>query len=222
MTHAALEQPIKAAPPDRQSLSIAMRAASQKQLRWLMARGNLARLLHGLVLLLVLAALAHILTTLLIPRYARQDSGSLFVVSGAEGQADLIGTDVNPETAIIDADPFTAIGVCGFDLIDGPLRVRARSGQLPLALSVHMRGGGVFYAVTDKAAQRGIIEFVVLKQSQFDERVARDDDGESIRELRVVSPVPQGIVVARALVKQPSDRQTAEALVRGMACGSAS
>jgi hypothetical protein len=38
----------------------------------------------------------------------------------------------------------------------------------------------------------------------------------------VVSPVPQGIVVARALVKQPSDRQTAEALVRGMACGSAS
>ena len=63
---------------------------------------------------------------------------------------------------------------------------------------------------------------MVLKQLQFDERVARDDDGESIRELRVVSPVPQGIVVARALVKQPSDRQTAEALVRGMACGSAS
>ncbi len=222
MTHAALEQPVKAAPPDRRSLSRAMRAASQKQLWRLMARGNLARLLHGLVLFLALAALAHILTTLLIPRYARQDSGSLFVVAGAEGRADLIGTDVNPETAIIDADPFTAIGVCGFDLTDGPLRVRARSGQLPLALSVHVRGGGVFYAVTDKAAQRGIIEFVVLNQLQFDERVARDDDGESIRELRVVSPVPQGIVVARALVKQPSDRQTAEALVRGMACGNAS
>ena len=30
------------------------------------------------------------------------------------------------------------------------------------------------------------------------------------------------IVVARALVKQPSDRQTAEALVRGTACGNAS
>ena len=110
MRHAGLEQPIKAAPPDRQSLGLAMPAASQKQLRWLMARGNLARLLHGLVLLLALAALAHILTTLLIPHYASQDSGSLFVVSGAEGRADLIGTDVNPETAIIDADPFTAIG----------------------------------------------------------------------------------------------------------------
>ena len=222
MTHATLGQPIKGTPPDRQSRSLAMRAASQQQLRQLMARGNFARMLHGLVLFLALAALAHILTTLLIPLYARQDSGSLFVVAGAEGRADLIGKDVNPETAIIDADPFTAIGVCGFDLTDGPLRVRARSGQLPLALSVHVRGGGVFYAMTDKAAQRGIIEFVVLNQLQFDERVARDDDGESIRELRVVSPVPQGIVVARALVKQPSDRQTAEALVRGMACGNAS
>ena len=221
MTDTSLDQPIKAAPPDRRSLSLAMRASSQKQLKRLLARGNRARLLHGLALFMALAALAHILTTLLIPRYARQDAGSLFVVSGAEGRADLIGTDVHPEMAVIDADPFTAIGVCGFDLADGPLRVRARSGQLPLALSVHVRGGGVFYAVTDKAAQRGIIEFVVLNQPQFNERVARDDDGESIRELRIVSPAPQGIVVARVLIKQPSDRQTAEALARGMACGSA-
>ncbi|MCU0884550.1 MAG: hypothetical protein MUC44_06305 [Beijerinckiaceae bacterium] len=222
MSDTALDQPIKAAPPDRRSLSLAMRASSGKQLRRLLARGNLARLLHGLALFVALAALAHLLTTLLIPRYARQDAGSLFVVAGAEGRADLIGMDVQAEVAIIDADPFTAIGVCGFDLNDGPLRVRARAGQLPLALSVHVRGGGVFYAVTDKAAQRGIIEFVVLNQVQFDERAARDDDGESIRELRVVSPAPQGIVVARALVRQPSDRQGAEALVRAMACGSAS
>jgi hypothetical protein len=79
----------------------------------------------------------------------------------------------------------------------------------------------VVYAVTDRAAQRGVIEFVVLNRQQFDERAARDDDGDSQRELRVVSPALQGIVVARALVRQPSDRPGAQALVSAMACGGA-
>lgn len=179
------------------------------------------RLLHAMALFVTLAGMAHLGTVLLIPSYALMDSASVFVSSGAEGRADLIVSGSEKETPVIDADPLTAIGVCGFDLSDGPLRVSARSGQVPLALSVHVRGGGVFYAVTDKAAQRGVVEFVVLTQSQFEDRVARDDDGESQRELRVVAPARQGIVVVRTLVRQPSDRQIAEALVKGMACGSA-
>lgn len=179
------------------------------------------RLLHGLALFATLAAMAHLGTILLIPRYAALDSASVFVSSGADGRADMLAMVAGQEVAVIDADPLTAIGVCGFDLADGPLRISARSGQTPLALSVHIRGGGVFYAVTDKAAQRGVIEFVVLSQLQLEERLARDDDGDSQRELRVVAPARQGIVVIRALVRQPSDRPVAEALVKGMACGSA-
>jgi uncharacterized membrane protein len=179
------------------------------------------RLLHALALFAVLAGIAHLGTILLIPRYAALDSASIFVNSGAEGRADLIGAAAGQDVPIIDADPLTAIGVCGFDLSDGPLRVSARSGHTPLALSVHVRGGGVFYAVTDKAAQRGVIEFVVLNQSQLEERLANDDDGDSQRELRVIAPSQQGIVVVRALVRQPSDRPLAEALVRNMACGTA-
>jgi uncharacterized membrane protein len=179
------------------------------------------RLLHAAALFVSLAGVAHLGTILLIPRYAALDSASIFVGSGAEGRADLINNLSEQDVAIIDADPLTAVGICGFDLADGPLRVNARSGQTPLALSVHVRGGGVFYAVTDKAAQRGMIEFVVLDQLQLDERLARDDDGDTARELHVVAPARQGIVVARALVRQPSDRPVAEALVKAMACGAA-
>jgi uncharacterized membrane protein len=179
------------------------------------------RLTHGLALFLALAGIAHLLTVLLIPRYAQRDAASVFSAAGETGRADLIAGSPDSDAAIRDADPLTAMALCGFDLEDGPFRITARTGQTPLSISLHLRGGGVFYAVTDRAAQRGVIEFVVLDRSQYDRRVAADDDGEVQQELRVIAPARQGIVVARALVRQPSDRPLAEALVKLMACGTA-
>lgn len=179
------------------------------------------RLIRGVLLFCTLAGIAHILTVLLIPRYAVLDAASAFLNTGADARAELIKPDQQGQMPIIDADALTAIAVCGFDLADGPLRVSARTGQTLMSLSLHVRGGGVFYAVTDKAAQRGLIEFVVLDRRQFEDRVAKDDDGDSQRELRIIAPAQQGIVVARALVRQPSDRPLAEAMVSAVACGAA-
>ncbi len=184
-------------------------------------RRHPGRLIRNVLLFCTLAGIAHILTVLLIPRYAVLDAASAFLNTGADARAELIRPDLQGRMPIVDADAMTAIAVCGFDLADGPLRVSARTGQTLLSLSLHVRGGGVFYAVTDRAAQRGLIEFVVLNRRQFEDRVAKDDDGDSQRELRVVAPAEQGIVVARALVKQPSDRPLAEAMVSAVACGAA-
>jgi len=214
----SVNAPILAPPPSATPApGGASPADGQARIRTL--RGVWARRAHRAALFLTLAAIAHLLTVLLIPRYAIGDSASLFVNSGAEGRADLIATRPGEPAPVLDGDPLTALAVCGFDLADGPLRINARTGQLPLSVSVHLRGGGVYYAVTDKAAQRGVIEFVVLDQGQYETRLARDDGGDSQRELRVIAPARQGIVVARALVKQPSDRISAEALVKAMACG---
>lgn len=178
---------------------------------------SVARMLHRAVLFATLAAIAHLATVLLVPRYAALDAASALINTGAEGRADVIPA-FGPHIRIIDADPATVMATCGFDLADGPLRVNASTGQAPLALSVHMRGGGVIYAVTDRAGQRGGLEFVVMTRLQFDERAARDDEGEGPRELRVIAPATQGIVLARALSRQPSDRPHAEMLVKGMTC----
>ncbi len=186
----------------------------------LMPRRRLVRLAHRLALFATMAAMAHLGAVLLIPRYAAQDAASVFMASGADGKAELLRAGSPEAAAIADIDPATAVAVCGFDLEDGPLRASIRAGQLPLSLSVQMRGGGVIYAVTDRAAQRGVIEFVVLTRAQYEARVAGDDD-DAQRELRVVAPSAQGLVVARALARQPSDRAAAEALVGSMACGSA-
>jgi uncharacterized membrane protein len=177
--------------------------------------------LRRLLLLLTLAAIAHLLTVLLLPRYAQNDAASLYLATGADGRAEIIGDGTDRLPTPIDADPLTVIAVCGYDLADGPLRVSARTGNLPLAISLHVRGGGVFYALTDTAAQRGLLEFVVLTRAQFEDRLARDDDGDGAQELRVVAPARQGIVVARALARRASEQALGRALVSGVACGAA-
>lgn len=200
------------APPRLLALPRALAAAARRR--------RPARWLHRAALFVTLAVTAHLLTVLLVPRYAEFDAASTLINAGLEGKADPVPS-VGGGARIVDADPGVAMAVCGFDLDEGPLRITARTGFTPLALSVHMRGGSVIYAVTDRAAQRGALEFVLVTREQHEERVARDDEGEGRRELRVVARGLQGVVLARALVRQPSDRPHAEALVREMSCAAA-
>jgi hypothetical protein len=88
------------------------------------------------------------------------------------------------------------------------MRVVARTGTLPLGLTLHRRGGGVLYAITDRAAIRGVIEFLVMTEEQRDERIAARRRGEAVRELRIVSDTQQGLIVARVLAGGPPTAPT--------------
>jgi uncharacterized membrane protein len=177
----------------------------------------------GTVAGLVLAGIVHIVAVLLIPVLSERDATSAYLALGAAGQAELISGRASERglPPLREADPFAATAVCGYDLSAGPVRVVARTGTLPLGLTVHRRGGGVLYAITDRAAIRGVIEFVVMTEEQQDERIARDDENEAVRELRIVSDTQQGLIVSRVLARRPSDRADAEALATGVACGMA-
>ncbi len=168
---------------------------------------------------LVLAGIVHIVTVLLIPLLSERDAATAYAALGTGGQAELVTAQTADLPAPRDADPALVTAVCSYDLSAGPMRVVARVGSLPLGLSLHRRGGGVGYAITDRAAIRGVLEFVVMTAEQLDERLARDEEGETTRELRVVSDTEQGLIVARVLAKLPSDRPDAEAMAKGVACG---
>lgn len=163
---------------------------------------------------ITLAAIIHILVILALPGFAEKDAASEFVNHGDNGRAEPLKAE-----EIRDADRFAVYAVCAFDLSAGPFRVSARTGDAILSLSLHRHGGGVAYAITDRAAVRGALEFVVLTARQLEERQANDEEGETVRELRVVFPDPSGLLVARALARRPSGRAEAQALVAGVACG---
>jgi uncharacterized membrane protein len=170
---------------------------------------------------LILAAIVHIVTILAIPALSQHDAAHAYRELGGEGHAEPIPSPGNARglPALREADPNVVTAICNYDLSAGPMRVIARTGTLPLGLTLHRQGGGVLYAITDRAAIRGTLEFLVMTEAQRDERIAADEDGESSRELRVVSDTEQGLIVARVLLRLPSDRADAEALATGVACG---
>lgn len=188
--------------------------------RWLSQLGR-SLLRFALLTLagLLLAGIVHIVTVFRIPALATHDAATAYAALGMNGHAELVTPPPAGLPAILDGDPDSVTAVCSYDLAAGPLRVVARTGSLPLGLTVHRRGGGVAYAITDRAAIRGILEFVVMTQEQLDERLANEEEGETSRELRVVSPAQQGLVVARVVVPRAFDRGEAQTLATSVACG---
>ena len=186
-------------------------------------RSGLARFLMTTLAGLLLAGIVHIVTILVIPALSQRDAAHAYRDLGAEGHAELIPTPGNARglPTLREVDPNVVTAVCSYDLSAVPMRVVARTGTLPLGLTLHRQGGGVVYAITDRAAIRGVLDFLVMTETQRDERIAEDEEGETSRELRVVSDTEQGLIVARVLVRLPSDRADAEALARSVECGMA-
>ena len=178
-------------PPDKRSAPF---AGWRPRLRAGFARFAIATLAG-----LILAAIVHIVTILAIPALSQRDAAHAYRELGIEGHAEPIPSPGNARglPALREADPNVVTAICSYDLSAGPMRVVARTGTLPLGLTLHRQGGGVLYAITDRAAIRGTLEFLVMTETQRDERIAADEEGETSRELRIVSDTEQGLIVAR-------------------------
>ncbi|KAB1075553.1 DUF1254 domain-containing protein [Methylobacterium planeticum] len=172
---------------------------------------------------LVLAGLVHIVTVLAIPALSESDA---LTRSGTSESLDhpqriyTLSTGDNPAPAeawLPIPDPSVAVGVCAYNLEDGPMRVSARTGPQMLSLAVHGRRGA-FYAVTDQAAVRGALDLVILTRAQYDEALANDDENEPSRDVRIVAPERQGYVVVRVIAALPSQRPAANEAVQAVSC----
>jgi len=184
-------------------------------------RAGFTRFVMATLAGLILAAIVHIVTVLAIPALSQRDAAHAYRELGTEGHAEMAPSPGNARglPALREADPNVVTAICSYDLSTGPMRIVARTGTLLLGLTLHRQGGGVLYAITDRAAIRGTLESLVMTEAQRDERIAADEEGETSRELRIVSDTEQGLIVARVLLRLPSDKADAEALATGVACG---
>lgn len=172
---------------------------------------------------LVLAGIVHITVVLAIPYLSDHDALARARATLSNDTSVLIHsarTGAPPEAAeswLPPQDPATAIGICAYDLDDGPVRISAETGPLFQSLSVHGRGGA-FYAITDQAAVRGNIELVIMTRRQFDEALANADEDERNRDVRIVAPGREGYVVVRVLSALPSQQAMANQAARSVSC----
>lgn len=171
---------------------------------------------------LVIAGIVHIATVLAIPRFSEGDA---FTRARASETLDhplrIHGLAGGPPAAggawLPNPDPAVSVGVCSYDLDDGPMRVSAQAGSLMLSVSMHSRRGA-FYAVTDQAAVRGGLDLVVMTRAQYDEALANDVAGEVTRDVRIIAPARRGFAVVRVISALPSERAVADAAVQAVAC----
>jgi uncharacterized membrane protein len=181
------------------------------------------RVVYATLVGLVLAGIVHIAAVLAIPALSDKDAVSRTRTSENLEHPQPIytvatGDDPSPPEAWLPIpDPTVAVGVCAYNLADGPMRVSARTGPLPLSLAAHARRGA-FYAVTDQAAVRGALDLVILTRAQYDEALSEDDENDPSRDVRIVAPDSRGFVVVRVLAGLPSQRPAANATVQAVSC----
>lgn len=183
---------------------------------------NGARFLLATLCGLVLAGMVHLTAVLGMPWLGGNDALAHLRDTVNSDQAEMValpGGRGGPNGEWLPRpDPAAAIGACAYNLREGPARISARTGPLFQSLSAHARGGTAFYAVTDKAAVRGALDLVLLTSEQLEEIVAREDEDEVSRDVRVVAPRLEGYVLVRVLAALPSQRQEAEETARSVAC----
>lgn len=168
---------------------------------------------------LVLGALVHFVTVLVIPVVASRDAYARVLELGPLDATVLLPRAAPGQKRFPYADPAVAMALCRFDLTNGPLRVRAPLGRAGYAsLSFHSRRGAVFYALTDRAATHGYMEALVVTPGQLRALVAQDDEDNPSEDLRIVSPTPDGYVLTRVFSELPGLYEAAEAQAKSLTC----
>ncbi len=213
--HPSQRQQPASAPPEATSLEERLRPRGPLAPLGMSDRG---RFIIATLIGMVLAVGVHIAIVLALPHFAENDAFSRLRSTIEAGNAVPIAPPGRADTWVPLPDPAAAVAACAYDLRDGPVRISAKTGTLVQSLSFHARGGGVYFAVTDRAAVRGELDLVVMTRRQLDEALAAEDEAEPTRDVRIVAPRPEGFVIVRALAPSPSLRPQAEEAARSVAC----
>jgi uncharacterized membrane protein len=166
------------------------------------------------------AGVVHIVSVLAMPRLASQDAFTRVAALAPMGKMTLLAP-ITPKTSPFDfEDAATALGVCRYDLAQGPLQIFADlEPEQMMLFSFHARFGDVFYSMSDRVASHGRFDVLVLTPDQLDAYEAADTGDELPKELRIVSPSLQGFVLVRAFAEQRGDLPVARAAIAAMHCG---
>lgn len=181
-----------------------------------------AKLVWATLCGLVLAGMVHVAAVLALPWLSERDAFSRLRGTISADKSELVAPPVGSAGEggawLPRPDPAVALAACAYNLDEGPVRISARVGTLFQSLSFHARAGGAFFAVTDRAAVRGAIELVVMTRGQLDQILATEDEDEQNRDVRIVSPSREGLVIVRVLAALPSQKPEAEDTARSVAC----
>lgn len=169
---------------------------------------------------IVLGGLVHLIGVLVLPFYAEQDSYTRLSMVSSVNEMTLLD-DATASSVLPNTDPAFVTAVCLYDLSDEPIRVQVPATDDYSSISFFTRHGVPFYAINDRSAGRGVIQLDLMNAKQK-AALPEDDEVTVADRLVVESPGDEGVVLVRALVREPGARDHVRSLVEAATCGPAS
>jgi uncharacterized membrane protein len=166
---------------------------------------------------IVLGAIVHLITILILPRTATQDAYMrLLPLTPANTVVPL--PPPTPDNAVMPfMDPAFAGAVCRYDLSRGPVKFTAPVSLAYTSVSFYSRHDIAYYAINDRAAGRRNIELDLMTSDQRAE-LPEDEDITAADRLIVESPTVTGLIAIRALAPEPGLMPMARAAVSAAKC----
>ncbi|MCJ8143803.1 DUF1254 domain-containing protein [Ancylobacter sp. A5.8] len=174
-------------------------------------------LIMPVLVALVLGALVHLVTVLILPFYAEQDGYARLAAVGEPNEMVLLDDPSAKSGVLPRMDPAFVTAACVYDLSEGPLKVRAPVTDDYASISFFTRHGVPFYAINDRTAGRDMVELDLMNAKQK-AGLPENDEVTAADQLVVESPTDQGIVLVRALVREPGAREQVRTLVETAMC----
>ena len=159
------------------------------------------RLALWMLAALLLGAIVHLTTVLVLPGLATQDAYAR-VSAIAPVNAVVAVPPPTPDNEVMPfMDPAFAMSVCRYDLSRGSLKFSVPISQAYTSVSFYTRGDVPYYAINDRAAGRRVIELDLMTAAQRADLPENEDITRADR-LIVTSPTSTGLIVIRALTPE--------------------
>jgi uncharacterized membrane protein len=177
-------------------------------------------MIRWLLLLLVgmvLGAIVHLATIMILPRTATQDAYlRLSPIAPVNAVATLpIPT---PDGALMPfMDPAFAAAVCRYDLSQGPLKFAVPVSLAYTSVSFYTRYDIAYYAINDRAAGRRVIELELMTTEQR-AQIPEEEDITAADRLIIESPTITGLIAIRVLAPEPGLMPMARGTVAAAQC----
>jgi uncharacterized membrane protein len=175
------------------------------------------RLALWMLAALLLGAIVHLTTVLVLPSLATQDAYAR-VSAIAPVNAVVAVPPPTPENEVMPfMDPAFAMSVCRYDLSRGSLKFSVPISQAYTSVSFYTRGDVPYYAINDRAAGRRVIELDLMTVAQRADLPENEDITRADR-LIVTSPTITGLIVIRALTPEAGWLSAARSTLAAARC----
>jgi uncharacterized membrane protein len=165
----------------------------------------------------VLGAIVHLTTIMILPRTATQDA-YMRLSAIAPVNTVVAVPPPSPDSATMPfMDPAFASAVCRYDLSSGPIKFSTPVSLAYTSVSFYTRHDIAYYAINDRAAGRRTIELELMTPDQHAD-MPEEEDVTAADRLIVESPTPTGLIAIRALAPEPGLMPMARGVVAAARC----